>query len=62
MTALYIIGLVFVAASYFVAAAGLAVWVSSKIDNDGVSFGVYVVTVFTLASIPFAVFVQTQGG
>ena len=62
MTALYIIGLVFTAASYFVVVAGLAVWASSKIDNDGVSFGVYVVTVFTLASIPFAVFVQMQGG
>lgn len=58
MIALTLIGLVFAATSYLVGAVALAVWVANKIDNDGLSFGVYVVTVLTLASIPFAVFVQ----
>ena len=58
MIALTLIGLVFAATSYLVGAVALAVWAGNKIDNDGLSFGVYVIIALTLVSIPFAVFMQ----
>lgn len=58
MIALTIIGLVFAATAYLVGSVAIAVWAGSKIDNDALGFGVYTIIVLTLASVPFAVFVQ----
>jgi len=58
MIALTIIGLVFAAVAYLVGSVAIAVWAGRKIDDGALGFGVYVIIVITLASVPFAIFVQ----
>lgn len=60
MIALAIIGIVFFMTLYVAVAVKISFWIGDLTEKSGFAFGWYMVTVSTLAAIPFAIFVQVQ--